>query len=74
MTMSPEQVVVIRDVGPDEAEWLDRVYTKGETLWIFNGPTYGCITSHGIAVSEKPGQNPFFELPRDAVAMADSRS
>jgi hypothetical protein len=65
---SPEiQVIVTRDVGPDQVEWLERVYKTGEGLWTFHGVTYGCVDERaGAALSEQRGEYPFFEFPYDA--------
>jgi hypothetical protein len=65
------KVVVTRDVGPDEVKWLRRTYKKGEQLYEFTGPTYSSINhANGMALSEKPGENPFFEFPYDAFEFA----
>jgi hypothetical protein len=46
---------------------------EGETLYQCTRPTYGSVdTRGGIAVSEQPGQYPFFEFPADAVEVAGS--
>jgi hypothetical protein len=60
--------VLTRDVTPDECEWLDRTFREGETVVQFTGATYGCITGDGVACSLN-GDNPFFELPLDALAV-----
>jgi hypothetical protein len=65
------QVVVTRDVAPDEVEWLARVYKTGERLWTFHGVTYGCVDERaGAALSEQRGEYPFFEFPYDALRSA----
>ncbi|MFA5098995.1 MAG: hypothetical protein WC461_02145 [Candidatus Paceibacterota bacterium] len=57
---------LIREVTTQECPWLGANLKKGKIVYRFNGCTYGCIGS-GIAVSDKPGKNPFYEIPRDAV-------
>ena len=55
-----------RFVSKKECPWLDRPMDKGEIVHRYDGVTYGCI-GDGIACS-KDGKEPFFELPRNAVA------
>jgi hypothetical protein len=70
MTAIREPRTVTRPVTPDECDWLPRAFTPGEVLWVFYGPTYGAVdTERGIAMSEAPGTEPFFEFPRDALDM-----
>jgi hypothetical protein len=57
---------ITRDVTQDECYWLDRSFRAGEIVHDFTGATYGCVGT-GMACSMN-GQNPFFELPRDALA------
>lgn len=59
-------LVLTRDVTPEECDWLHRTFTKGEHVVLFTGATYGCVAPNGIAASVD-GKNPFFELPLDAV-------
>lgn len=65
-----DRLVVSRMVIPEEdGEWIPRVYWPGETVYEYNGPTYGCVNwENGIAVTEKLDETPFFEFPRDALA------
>lgn len=60
------QLSLIRDVLKSECPWLDRDMKKGEVVFNYRGPTYGCIGG-GIACTEKPGETPFFELPANAL-------
>ena len=62
----PGRLTLSRDVTMAECPWLERDYAKGETVVRYTGATYGCIGA-GVACSETGG-NPFFELPRDALA------
>lgn len=63
---------LIRDVPRSECNWLDRTVRKGETVYEFTGCTYGCIGS-GEAVTFEAGENPFFELPANALAIVRPR-
>ncbi len=58
---------LIRDVTTGECPWLDRKWTKGNILYEFTGPTYGCLTRIGGAFCEEKGGSIFFELPLDSV-------
>lgn len=64
-----KRVRVTRDVTEgDLHNYLGRDVAEGETFYQFAGATYGCVnTQYGIALSEEPGKNPFFEFPLDAV-------
>ncbi len=59
--------ITTRRITQDECPWLPRDFEEGEVLHPFYGCTYGCIQPSGVAISEVPGQNPFLEVPRDAV-------
>lgn len=67
--MAPK-LKLTRDVTPDECEWLDRTFKAGETVFEYHGATYGCCGA-GVACCEVDGENPFFEMPQDALAPAD---
>ena len=56
-----------RDVTLNECNWLDRDYKKGEIVFEYPLYTYGCVSNHGVACSEKDSESPFFELPTDAL-------
>jgi hypothetical protein len=56
-----------RDVTQKECPWLDADLPKGTQVWIYDGPTYGVVTSNGIAVTAKVDETPFFEIPQNAV-------
>lgn len=65
------KMVVTRLVTPEECDWLDRIYLPGDTIYEFNGATYGCINwANGFAASDKPNENPFYEFPIDAAKIA----
>lgn len=63
------RLVVIHDVSMRERHnALGRDVAKGETLYLFTGATYGCIDDeYGVAISENPGEGPFYEFPRYAL-------
>ena len=56
-----------RDVTRTECHWLDRDYKAGEHVFEYTGYTYGCVTPSGIAITARPGETPFHELPADAL-------
>ena len=62
--------VLTRTVTQDECRWLDHAFIEGQTVFLFHGPTYGCIGPYGVAVSMAYGEGPFFELPADALRAA----
>lgn len=72
--------ITTRKITTDECPWLGGSpestainglgigsIDEGEILHPFYGPTYGCVTPAGVAVSREPGRHPFFEVPRGAV-------
>ena len=64
----PKILVLTRDVPVMECPWLDRDLKAGETVWQYDGRTYGCVQPSGIAVTMmKAAETPFFEVPRDAI-------
>lgn len=73
MSALAERFVLIRDVTRDECHWLDDRMVAGEVVFRFTGPTYGVIDhDSGMACSASgPKENPFFELPRDALVEYD---
>jgi hypothetical protein len=64
--------VVIRNVTPNECEWLEETIKKGTEVYKYYNHTYGCISPNGIAVSKEHGEIPFFELPRNALQVIHS--
>jgi hypothetical protein len=61
------RLIVTRTVTTDECDWLEQDIQKGQIVFVFTGCTYGAINS-GIAVSLTGAHdNPFFELPQDAL-------
>jgi len=57
----------IRNISVSECPWLLADVPQGTEATIFNGGTYGCITSSGVAVNLE-GIQGFVELPMDALA------
>lgn len=60
--------ILTRDIPLRESHWLDREYKKGELVYLFYGSTYGCISKTGLACTFNPGEGPFVQLPKDAIA------
>ena len=56
-----------RDLLMEDHPWLKKDLRGGHQVYRFSGYTYGVISPGGVAVSEEPGENPFFEVPHDAV-------
>lgn len=56
-----------KDVTKGEYHWIAKDLKKGKVVYKYYGQTYGCITGNGIAVSNKPGKNPFYEIPEESV-------
>lgn len=61
---------VSRNVSREECHWLDEDVPEGTTVYLYSGPTYGCVSGAGMAVSLEQDQTPFFELPRTALEEA----
>jgi hypothetical protein len=59
-----------RAVTKKECPWLDEDLPAGLEVHKFSGCTYGCVGA-GIAVTREPGENPFFEVPRDALSLSN---
>lgn len=70
--MKPQRMIVNRDVpASEDGNFAGRDVARGDILWTFHLPTYGCIDDvRGIAMSRQPGEYPFFEFPRNAVSIA----
>ena len=62
---------IVTDWIPDTAENED-VPAIGAIVYKFYGPTYGCITPQGVAVTlNENGDGPFFEVPYNCVAIVE---
>ena len=57
---------LIRAVTEKECPWLSKNLPQGKKVYEYSGYTYGCISSRGVAVSDKPDTTPFYEVPKDA--------
>lgn len=49
--------------------WLDEDLPVGLIVYGWNGPTYGCVSSKGIAVTLYEDKNPFLEVPKTHLAV-----
>lgn len=67
MTNNRQVFELIRLVSPQECHWLDKVYDVGDIVFKYHGHTFGCISKKGAAFCEVFDQEPFFELPINAV-------
>ncbi len=63
-----KRVTLSRIVTRNECDWLDRDLPQGTSLYLYKGPTYGCISKTGVAVAREPDETPFFEVPKDAIS------
>ena len=63
-----------RDVTKKECSWLSDDLKNGKVVYRFYGTTYGCIGPNGVAVSDKNGEGPFYEVPSDSVTWNTSDS
>lgn len=63
----PNAYEVIREVTSEECYWLEESVKAGQRVYEYIGVTYGVISERGIAVTLKPFETPFFELPRSAL-------
>lgn len=59
---------LLRDVKMSECHWLPRDLRKGETVSLYQGHTYGCISPGGVAVNVANHQG-FTEIPMDALVL-----
>lgn len=64
------KLVTKREVTRAECPWLDSDIAPWTVVYPYTGCTYGCISQTGKAVSLKDGEEPFFELPLDAIMPA----
>lgn len=65
--MEALKVKIIKSMTIKEFPWLENDLKIDEEFFIFKGPTYGCISKKGIAVSKDLNKNPFFEVPKEFV-------
>lgn len=62
-----KKYLVTRDVEPSECNWLKETVKKNTILYKYQGPTYGCISWSGVAVTAEQDKTPFFEMPYDVL-------
>lgn len=60
---------LIRDVTTEECGWLRYTFYKGQIVYRYSGPTFGCISRLGTAFTLVEEETPFFELPNNAVVL-----
>lgn len=65
----PTKYILTKNINQSDFAHLKRSFSKGEIVYLFEGPTYGCISKNGKAFSETYNENPFFELPIDSVEL-----
>lgn len=72
---TPPRFVLTKTVDKSIQPWMDddECYPAGTVVYFYTGCTYGCIGSSGMAVTINPDVEPFFEVPRDAVAASASQ-
>lgn len=58
---------VVRQLTKEERAGADDKVQPGNIVYLFKGCTYGCISHNGMAVSHKPDDGPFFEMPCDTL-------
>ncbi len=65
--MKTTKIKLTRTLTVAEFPWLQNDLLEGTELFVFTGPTYGCISKNGIAVSLEYNQTPYFEVPKEFV-------
>ncbi len=65
--MNPIKVKLLTPIEAKDYPWLHRDLFEGEEFYVYIGPTYGCISKNGIALSEKLDVTPYFEVPKEFV-------
>jgi hypothetical protein len=69
--MSPaRKCIITRDLSSDECPWLMAPLKAGDIVWTYYGPTYGCMSPNGTAMSKELDKTPAFEVPNDAWEVA----
>ncbi len=59
--------IVWRKLSRRECPWLERDCHPVEVFYLYEGPTHGCVSSFGLAVTEVYGETPFLEIPKNAL-------
>jgi len=65
---------ITRRLTVEDCRWFDpnEVFEVGDIVFGYHGPTYGCISPSGTAVSRIKGITPFIEIPHDALELIES--
>jgi hypothetical protein len=63
--------ILNRDVTIEECYWLNEDLKEGTVIYRYLDCTYGCISSEGVAVTLKENEDPFMEVPWDAVSWVE---
>lgn len=60
--------VTTKRIDKSVQPWMqdDEAIEEGIVVYAYSGCTYGCV-GDGIAVTMRPDETPFIEVPRDAV-------
>lgn len=66
--MNAQAMTVNRNLSENE-NYSGRAIRSGETVYLYRGCTYGCISIGGIAVTFFPDENPFFQIPDDSLSI-----
>ena len=67
MSAGARRGVLKRPLTSTECPWLTEDIQEGKVVFLYTGHTYGCVSHAGIAVTDKPDEDPFYEVPRDCV-------
>lgn len=59
--------VLNRTITKADHPWLENDIERGKLVYLYRDYTYGCISPSGTAVSLKWREDPFFEVPTDAL-------
>ena len=67
--MEKLQFTLNKNILKKDYKWLNRNFNEGETVYLFTGNTYNCISENGIAC-RIDGEGSFFELPATALSVS----
>lgn len=62
-----QKLQILREITQDECPWLDVTLPKGLEVYRYFGNTHGIIGPAGVAVTLKPDESPYFEVPLTAI-------
>lgn len=71
MSKAENTYILTRKVTQTECHWLKKDYNSGEIVYRFTNTTYRCISKNGLAFTSNYNKAPFFELPKDSVALVN---